>query len=720
MGPLFHLSIDAKGIATLLFDYPGEKVNKLSVQALEELDRIISELGQNPKVKALVVRSGKEGVFIAGADVKSFGKMFRKPELVQQTISMGHQVFNKLEQLPFPSIAVIEGVCLGGGLELALACTYRVVSDHPKTSLGLPETTLGIFPGFGGTQRLPRLVGFSQGMMMILTGAPVDAKKSYKIKLADAVYSSAFLEEGLSRFIASCLDAKGKKQILARRANTGLYTWIFDKNPLGRAIVSWQAKRGVIKKTKGVYPAPLAAIKLIQSSYGASLKSGLKMEEKAFIKCAHKGDFRYVNALLHIFFQSEALKKETGVSDQTVVPKKIQTAAVLGAGTMGNGIAWLLSNQGIPVRLKDVNQQAIAKGLQAVMETNKTLIRIGKLNREQANNRFHKIATTTGLEGFNHADLVIEAAIENLSSKHAIFREVEEKISPTCLVATNTSSYTLQELSTCLKYPERFVGMHFFNPPSRMPLVEVVVGKHTSAQAVSTAVQFCKELKKTVVIVKDCPGFLVNRIFIRAFAEIMRMFEAGIPMESLEAALLKFGMPMAPFVLADEVGNDVNLKVFQSLSKAYPERICVPKILVAMQEKGWLGKKTGKGFYIHTKKGRQINPGVQEMLGTVLQRETLSEEEVTERVVLAMIHEASLCLEEGIVEKPGYLDMALVFGIGFPPFRGGILYHADTLGIKNVVDRLEKWETLHGKRYAPTQQLLEMRHRGTSFFHASE
>lgn len=714
MSEAFKLTIDTDGIAHLVFDYPDEKVNKISLAVLEELDTILDGIKDNAQIKALVITSAKDGIFIAGADLKSFEGLFKDFDLAKKMIEMGHGVFNKLEDLPFPSIAVINGVCLGGGMELALACTYRVVGDHSKTTLGLPETNLGIFPGWGGTQRLPRLVGLMQGLTMVLTGSPVDAKKAFKIHLADAILPSEFINEKADEFVQQVLTSKGKVQVQESRKPKGLMSLLFERNPLGRAFVYWKSRRSVLQKTKGQYPSPLAALDLIQETYTMPLKKGLKKEVDAFVK-SMTGAFQYAPNLIYIFFNSEQMKKDPGMPGGEVAGKKVKSVGVLGSGIMGSGIAWLLSYRDIPVRMKDVNWEAVGKGFNAAWDTYKTLIKKRKLKPAQANRKFHLISGTVDYSGFDKLDFVIEAATENLELKHKILQELEANVRPDTIIATNTSSLTIDELAPALKHPERLVGMHFFNPPARMPLVEIVSGKQTTKEAVQTVFELCQRLKKTPVVVGDCSGFLVNRVFVHGFVEIMRMLEEGVPQERLDKLFLKFGMPMAPFALADKVGNDVNLKVMKSLEKAYGIRMEVPKVLEAINEKNLLGEKVGKGFYIYDKKSKKINPEIADMVGH--QNGTkISDTDAVDRVMLAMINEAARCLEEEVVHNPGYLDMALVFGVGFPPFRGGLLRYADSIGIDTLMDKYKHLQDTYGERFAPCDKLKAMSADRRGFF----
>lgn len=706
MSEAFNLTIDPEGIARLVFDYPGEKVNKISLDVLDQLDSVLDGIKDNKQIKALVITSAKDGIFIAGADLKSFEGLFKDFDLAEKMIKKGHNVYNKLEDLPFPSIAVIDGVCLGGGLELALACTYRVVGDNSKTTLGLPETKLGIFPGWGGTQRLPRLVGLMEGLKMILAGSTVDAKKAFKINLADAIFASEFIKDRTNEFVSQILTKKGKEKVLERRKSTGLMSLLFERNPIGRAFVFWKSRSSVLQKTKGQYPSPLAALELVKQTYTMPLKKGLKKEVDTFIK-SMSGAFKYAPNLIYIFFNSEQMKKDPGKIDETVRGKKVNSVGVLGAGTMGSGIAWLMSYRDIPVRMKDVNWEAVGHGFKSAWDTYKVLIKKRKLKPAQANRKFHLISGTVDYSGFDKLDFVIEAAVENLELKHKILKELEANVREDAIIATNTSSLTIDELAPALKHPERLVGMHFFNPPGRMPLVEIVSGKETSPEAVQTVFELCQRLKKTPVVVGDCSGFLVNRVFAHGFIEIMRMLEEGVPQERLDRLFLKFGLPMAPFVLADEIGNDVNLKAMRSFEKAYGIRMEVPKLLEKVNEKELYGKKVGKGFYIYDKNSKKINPEiatlVPEQNGT-----KISDTDAIDRVMLAMINEAARCLQEDIVHNPGYLDMALVFGVGFPPFRGGLLRYADSIGIEKLMHKYDHLVSTYGERFAPCEKLKEM------------
>lgn len=711
----FKLSIDNEGIASLIFDLPGEKVNTFSLPVMEELEKILDTVALDKTIKIMKIASGKEGTFIAGADLHSFEPIFKDPIQGAKIIAAGHRVFHKLHNLSFPTLALIQGTCLGGGLELALACTYRVVSDNPKTLLGLPEVSLGIIPGWGGTQRLPRLIGLIESLPIILGARSIKASNAFKIKLVDAIYADAFFDEGVRQLIKECLSQKGAEKILEKRKRRGLRAAFLEHNPIGRAFIYSRAKKDLIKRTKGHYPAPLVALKLIKETYPLPLKEGLAKEEKTFVDNL-KTSFAIAPNLIHLFFIKEALKKDRGVSNE-VKSLKVLSAGVIGAGTMGSGITWLFSNKDIPVRMKDVDWQVLGKGFAVASSIYSKAVKDKKLTTDQASLKFHHITATTDYSGFHNLDLVVEAAVESLELKQRILKELEEVVSPHAIIASNTSSLRIADMASVMKHPERLVGMHFFNPSNKMPLVEVVASDKTSKEAIATAVETCKKLDKIPIVVRDCPGFLVNRIFVNGANELMRLYQEGISQESLDKMMLDFGMPMSPFLLADEVGNDVGYKVSKIFEQAYGPRMALPKILALMYENKLYGKKNGKGFYLYQGDKIKTNPEVAKLRYSITQvSKAVPETDRRDRVFLLMINEATRCLEENIVANPAFLDMAMIMGIGFPPFRGGLLRYADELGIDYVVNGLNRLKEAYGDRFASSQLLLEMQRAHRSFF----
>jgi len=697
----WNLSVD-QGIGTLTFDLPGEKVNKFTFDAMDELEKVLDDL---PDLKALVIRSGKKGNFIAGADLTKFEEILQSRDKLKEVLEQGHRVFNKLGSFSFPTIAVINGACLGGGMELALACSYRVVTDNSKTQLGLPEVSLGIMPGWGGTVRMPRRVGLQQALKLILTGKPVDGKKAYKIGLADFILPEAFLEEKLPEAIEKCIAGKGH-----RGAKKGAMTWLLEGNPLGRSLVFSQAKKGVLKKTKGQYPSPIAAIDSIKKSFTQPIDKALKQELDDFLFHSDK-EFSLARHIIRVYFGVEDLKKQ-----ETYNPKKVSKVGVLGAGIMGSGIAWLASYRGNDVRVKDINWEALSKGYQEIDDIYRQLLKIRRIKKDAANLMLHRVSFDVDYEGFKGQDLVIEAATENLVLKKQLFRDLEERLSPDALITSNTSSLTMEKMGADMKHPERFVGMHFFNPVNRMPLVEVVAGPKTAPDAINRVVQTCLDWKKVPLVVKDCAGFLVNRIFAIQANEVMHLLQEGVEMERLDHISREFGWPMGPFVLADTVGNDVSQKVFHEFEEAYGVRMHVPKILTELANRGLTGKKSGKGFYLYEGKKKVPNPEVQEILRTIAEEDgEFTDEDILNRIIAAMLNEACRCLEENIVSSHKNLDMALVLGTGFPPFRGGLLAYANDVGVGKLVDEMKKLEPEHGKRFAPCGLLQSMAQKNSRF-----
>lgn len=715
MSQAFHLTIGSDSIARLVFDLPNEKVNKLWLPQLGELEKILDELATRKDIKALVISSGKEDVFIAGADLKSFEGAFKDKKQLEDGIRLGHRVFDKLEALPFPTVAFINGACLGGGTELALACTFRVATDSPKTVIGLPETTLGIIPGWGGSQRMPRLVGLMEGLNLILSGKIVKpAVKAYKNHLVDALVPAEFKEEKLSEFLNQISTSQGREKVLARRKQGGLQHYLLEANPLGRAFVFWKAEKSLMEKTKGQYPAPLLALNLIKKSYSMPLKQGLEEEIHAVTQDLDKGA-PIANNLINLFFTNEALKKDT-FTTQEVKPKAIHQVGVIGTGIMGSGIAWLLSYKDFQVRMRDIDWETVGKGFGAIKGLYTQYLKNRRLKPFEVSNKFQKVSGTVDLNGFQKADLVIEAAVENIELKNKLFAELETIVPKETIIASNTSSLSIGLMAKNLKNPERFIGIHFFNPVPKMPLVEIIPGEKTSPQTIATAVDFVKKLGKTPVVVGDCAGFLVNRIFMNSADEVIRLLEEGVDRERLDKIMTKYGFPMPPFVLADEVGVDVLYKVSKVLEEAYGPRLKTPALLQQLYDKKLLGKKVGKGFYLWKGKHNTWNPEVEALLGPDAGKNDLPDAEIRDRIVLLLINEAARCLEEGIIKRPDYLDMALIMGTGFPPFRGGLLRYADTRGSKEIVARLQELEKSVDPRFAPCKLLVEMAETNKSFY----
>ncbi|MBA3686665.1 MAG: enoyl-CoA hydratase/isomerase family protein, partial [Planctomycetes bacterium] len=556
----FHLTVDQNGIAKLIFDLPGEKVNKFSATVVTELNALLDDLAKRAGVSALVVSSAKKDVFIAGADIKELATISTADEAYAKARA-GQMLFQRVADLPFPSVAAIDGACLGGGCEFAMACTYRVVTDNPKTSIGLPEVTLGILPGWGGTVRLPRLVGLTKAIEMILAGRPLNGPRAYKAGLADRCVAAAFLADEVAMFLAQVLAPGGAEKIAARRAQRPFATKLADSG-LMRPIVASKARKELMRKTRGLMPSPLKALETVLANQGRALPAALDAEAKAFAVLAMTPE---CHCLIDCFFASEALKKEGGKAPD----KPIQRAGVLGAGVMGGGIAWLFAQNGMTVRLKDISWDAVAKGYKTVEEYSQALVKLRKLTHGEARQRVLRVGGTLDWTGFPSTDVVVEAVVENIEVKKKVLAECERNISDDCVLATNTSSLSVTEMGGALTRPQRLVGMHFFNPVNRMPLVEVVAGARTSPEAVALTAALARRMGKIAVVVKDCPGFLVNRILLPYMNEAAKILQEGGDLATIDKTIYAYGMPMGPFTLTDEVGIDVGHKVAKVLAHAY-------------------------------------------------------------------------------------------------------------------------------------------------------
>jgi 3-hydroxyacyl-CoA dehydrogenase / enoyl-CoA hydratase / 3-hydroxybutyryl-CoA epimerase len=705
------LDIMGEGVAWLVFDRPDAKVNVLSSGVLAQLDVLLGEIEDGARagrVKGVVVRSGKDGSFIAGADVNEIASVTDARE-AERGASLGQLIFLRLDRLPVPSVAAVDGLCLGGGTELILACDARIASDRPETRIGLPEVRLGIIPGFGGTTRLPRVIGLSDALGMILTGTNVTARKAQRIGLiAERMHPGVLYDRARELVLELARGApvpRARKPVLKRA---------LDGTPIGRRVVLRQARRQVLRETRGHYPAPLAALDVIRRSLRRPLEDALAIEAEAVGRLAVSDVSKN---LIHVFQLMEAAKK-TG---PRVEARSIERAAVLGAGVMGGGIAQLLAYRGVEVRLKDIRADALGLGLRHAREMFDRLVKRGRLDRRGAERHMDAIAPTLDYSGFGTVDLVIEAVVERMDVKRQVLRETESHVREGCVLATNTSSLSVTEMQQALDRPADFGGMHFFNPVHRMPLVEVIRGATTSDETVATIVALTRKLDKTPVVVNDGPGFLVNRILAPYLNEAGWLLTEGAAIEQVDRALKRFGMPMGPLRLLDEVGLDVARHAGAVMQTAFGERLDPPPSITALEATKLLGRKGGSGFYTY-EDGRE--KGVNEQLyaaleGTVpAKRRTVDETEILDRTLLVMVNEAARVLEDGIVATPGEVDLGMITGTGFPPFRGGLLRWADSLGVATVLQRLEQLQAQHGARFAPAPLIRSHARHGRGFYDA--
>ncbi|HCM39470.1 MAG TPA: fatty oxidation complex subunit alpha [Bdellovibrionales bacterium] len=719
---------DQTKLWSVVFDVPGEKVNKLGRKVMDDFEKLIVELedlGKRNAIDALLLVSGKPGNFIAGADIE----MIRSVQTVQEAYNLsraGQLLADRWEDLPFPTVAAVNGAALGGGCELTLACSAVIMSNDPAVKIGLPETMLGLVPGMGGCIRLPRKVGLAAAFDLILTGKTLNGERAAKAGLIEACLPKENFIEGVKAWTIRNLPALRDGKRLAREPKLGGMGGpvgaFMEKTPIGRAIIFKKAREGVLAKTRGHYPAPVEAIDIVQNTggaYASRVRGGVRT--KAMIREAEGfGRLAVTDVsknLIRLFFMTESVKKSKGLAEGVQAEAvKIENAAVLGAGIMGGGIAQLFAEKNIPTRLRDLNNQALALGIQAAGKIFQKQVQRKRLTRRQYLQKMNLIAPVLDFAGFKATDLVVEAVVENMEIKLGVLRELETQISETCVIATNTSSLSVSKMQSVLSRPGRFVGMHFFNPVSKMPLIEVIRGDQTSDFAVSTVFQFSKQIGKTPIVVSDRPGFLVNRLLMPYLNEATYCLGEGAKIEDIDRVMLKFGMPMGPMELIDEVGVDVGEKVAHILHDAFGERILPGPLNSKVVKAGRLGKKNGKGFYVYEGREKRIDPVIYEILGVKPKSGALSDMEILERCILPMINEAARCLDEKVVGTAAEVDLGMIMGTGFPPFRGGLLSYADSLGLKMIIDKLKKYEQRFGARFQPNESLITKAEHGQKFY----
>jgi 3-hydroxyacyl-CoA dehydrogenase/enoyl-CoA hydratase/3-hydroxybutyryl-CoA epimerase len=695
------------------FDQPDSKVNLLTADVIRRFDAILTQVAAAKEINTLVITSRKKDIFMAGADIKEIEKI-TAPGVGQSKAQAGQDVLNKLEDLEIPTVAVIDGAALGGGCELALACEYRVATFNNKVKIGLPEVNLGFVPGFGGTYRLPRIVGLAEGLRMVLSGKPVDSERALKTGLVDRLYPQQGLAGHIHRFIAEIHEGKVISDKYARRKKKNLAA-ILEGSLLAQYLTCRQARQSVLKLSKGFYPAPLKAVDLISQSYCLDRGQGMAMEAKVFGELAVTDISKN---LVQVFYLSEQYKKLSVDDAPEITPAHVDKCAVVGAGIMGGGIAQLFSHQGIWVRLKDINYAAVAQGLRAAAERYKEAVKRKSLTLSQAAKSMTRISGTLDYSGFAQADVVIEAVIENMDVKKKVFRELSEAVSDRAILATNTSALSVTEMAGETKDPSRVIGLHFFNPVHRMPLVEIVTTPLTSKQTIAATVRLAQRLGKIPILVKDSRGFLVNRVLLAYVNEAGRVYEECGQLVRTDKLMTDFGMPMGPFTLSDEVGLDVGVKVLRVLEEGLGGRFKPARILEEVLAKGLLGKKSGKGFYTHGPI-KEPNDEVSRLLGD-RRFSCFKREEYLKRMVYTMVNEAARCLEERVVDAAGAVDTGMIFGAGFPAFRGGLLRYADTLGADHIVRELEALSRLlKAERFNPCPYLVDLRDQKKKFYSRS-
>ncbi|MFN9215113.1 MAG: fatty acid oxidation complex subunit alpha FadJ [Gemmatimonadota bacterium] len=700
----------ADGIAVVTFDLPGSPVNIFTAAVRDAFPPMLARLQADATVRAIVFVSGKPDSFIAGADAEELGRIGSATE-AERLSREGHALLDRVERSRAPVVAAIHGACLGGGLELAMACAYRIATDHPKTTLGLPEVQLGILPGGGGTQRMPRLVGLATALDMMLAGKAVKARKARAIGLVHEVVHPAILRQvALAR--ARELAA-GTRAIPAPQGGRGAQAALLEGNSLGRAVVFRKAREQVLAKTRGNYPAPLAILDAVAAGY-ASRERGFAEEARRFGELTQTPVAR---ELSYLFFATTAMKKDPGVPGTAPAPPPVPRLAVLGAGFMGAGIAAVTAQQGIGVALKDAAHERVLAGLRGVRDILRQRLDRKAITRRQFADQLALVHGTVSHDGIAGVPLVVEAVFEDLRVKHEVLRDVEPLLPPHGVFASNTSTIPIAAIARAAARPERVLGLHFFSPVEKMPLLEVIVTPGTAPDAVTTAVAYGRRLGKTIVVVRDGPGFYVNRILAPYINEAGRLLDEGATIDAIDRALVAFGFPVGPMTLLDEVGLDIAGKSGAIVREAFGARMEPSQALQAVVRAGRLGRKGRSGFYAYDAKGRKqgVDASVYDLLPTGRPRGDVPAAEIVQRCTLAMVNEAARCLEEGIIASPRDGDIGAVFGIGFPPFRGGPFRHADALCVARVVEELEELEARFPGRFAPAESLVQLARRGGRF-----
>ena len=698
-------------IARLDFDLQGESVNKLNRQTLEELREATDALAARSDIKGLVITSSKDS-FIVGADITEFTGLFAGPEedIIAST-KKANDIFNDIEDLPFPTVTAINGIALGGGCELALSTDYRVMAT--KAKIGLPEVKLGIFPGFGGTVRLSRLVGVDNAVEWIAGGTENRADAAFKVGAVDSVVEADKLLEAAVAIINQCNDGKLDNQ--ARREEK---KGKIKLNAMESMMAFEISKAFVAGKAGKNYPAPVEAIKTMQKHAGMTRDKAIEVEAKGFAKMAKTN---VAACLVGLFLNDQALKKKASAWEKEA--SKVNLAAVLGAGIMGGGVAYQSALKGTPILMKDINQDGINLGLKEAKKQLVKRVDKGKMDAGQMADVLNQITPTLNYGDFKNVDLVVEAVVENPKVKDAVLRETEDAVRDDTILTSNTSTISINKLAANLKRPENFCGMHFFNPVHMMPLVEVIRGEKTSDRAIATTVAYAKAMGKTPIVVNDCPGFLVNRVLFPYFGGFIGLVRDGADFQHVDKVMEKFGWPMGPAYLLDVVGMDTGKHAGEVMAEGFPDRMKHDgqTAIDVMFENNRYGQKNDVGFYKYEldKKGKQkkvVDEETYKLLEPVVQgKKEFDEEDIIARMMIPLCLETVRCLEDGIVEDPADADMGLIYGIGFPPFRGGALRYIDDMGVDKFVELADKYADL-GALYHPTDKLRDMAKNGETFF----
>mgnify|MGYP000648367576 CR=1 FL=1 len=699
------------GIAELKFDLKGESVNKFNKQTILELKDATDALKSNDSVKGLIATSGKD-VFIVGADITEFGEMFAGSEdqLIADILAT-NEIFSGVEDLPFPTVTAINGIALGGGFEFCLSTDYRVMSS--KAKVGLPEVKLGLFPGFGGTVRLSRVMGADNAIEWICSGSEKRSDAALKDGGVDAVVEPDQLRDAALSLVKEAIE--GKLDYKEKRAEK---KGKLQLNAIESMMAFETAKGFVAGKAGPHYPAPVEAIKTIQKHATQDRDKALAIEAKGFAKMAKT---KVAENLIGLFLKDQLLKKDAKTWEKLAQP--VEKAAVLGAGIMGGGIAYQSAYKGTPIMMKDINEAGLKLGLDEAAKLLAKRVDQGRMKPLEMAEVLNNIRPTLSYGDFDDVNVVVEAVVENEKVKKIVLAEAEELLKDGTILASNTSTISITALATALKKPENFCGMHFFNPVHRMPLVEVIRGEKTSDETVATVVAYAKKMGKSPIVVNDCPGFLVNRVLFPYFGGFAALVRDGADFQRVDKIMEKFGWPMGPAYLMDVVGIDTGVHAQAVMAAGFPDRMSedYTSAIKVMFDKERYGQKNGVGFYKYEtdKKGKPkkvTDPEAYELVkGVQSDKGELTDDDIINRMMIPLCLETVRCLEDGIVASAAEADMGLVYGIGFPPFRGGALKYIDDMGVAEFVALTEKYADL-GPLYQATDKLREMAKNGQTFF----
>jgi len=710
------------GVAVLWMDDPDESVNTLKRELIDEFEETLSTIESDREIKTLVFASGKPDSFVAGADLEMLLDTHQARD-ARALSEASQRIQRRIAALRPVTVAAVHGACLGGGLELAMAFDGRVASRHDKTRLGLPEVQLGLLPGGGGTQRLPALVGIEKALDLLLTGRQVDCGYARHIGLVDdCVHKDIVVEAAITR--GRELARRPRRVSPWRRLKTSLTVrairnWALGGNPIGRHFVFDQARKRTLKRTRGNYPAPDKILDVVRTGLESGAKKGEAAEAAAFGELVVTPEARQ---LIHVFFASNELKKERGVEDTSVEPEKVDKIGVLGAGLMGAGIAYVsLAKADTAVRLKDINDENVSRGLKHVRDAFDTRVKRRSITPPERDRLLGRLTGTLDYSGFGNCQVVVEAVFEDLKLKKKMIDEVESRTGERTIFASNTSALPIADIAEASRRPETVLGMHYFSPVEKMPLLEIVITEKTAPWATATCVELGKKQGKTVIVVRDGPGFYTSRILGPYINEAAYLLAEGAPVDRIDEAMKDFGYPVGPMALLDEVGIDVGQKVAHTLADAFGDRMTPAPGMDKLIDDERLGKKNKHGLYVYgdgknkNKKGKQVDESVYKLLG-VSPRSAFDIQAIQQRCALQMVNEAVYCLQEEIIRSPRDGDVGAVFGLGFPPFRGGPFRYVDAVGADKVAAEMNRLAKECGERFTPAGLLTEHAESGRTFY----